>query len=291
MSIVVNTNTQSIFAQRALGKNTSNLQKSIEKLSTGSKINKAADDAAGLSISEKLTSQVRGLEKAKQNAGDGISMIQTAEGGLSVVHDNLQRIRELVVQSKNGTNGSSELDSIQREINERITTIEDIAGATKYNGNDLIKSASAKTLQIGADDSQTLSVGLDTIDVDVDDTASNTLGEGAIKLSSLHVGGSIKAQDGTTSSSTGSIANVDKMITNVSRMRSYLGAIQNSLESRVDYLDVAIENNSASRSRVKDVDIAKESSNMLKNQILQQSAATMLSQANSTPQLALNLLP
>jgi flagellin len=291
MSIVVNTNVQSIFGQRALSKNTLNLQKSVEKLSTGFRINKAADDAAGLSISEKLTSQVRGLEKAKQNAGDGISMVQTAEGGLSVVHDNLQRIRELVVQSKNGTNGSSELDSIQREINERVSTIEDIAGATKYNGSDLIKGASAKTLQVGADDSQTLTVSLDNIDIDVDDTASNTLGEGAIKLSSLHVGGSIKAQDGTTSSSTGSIANVDKMITNVSRMRSYLGAVQNSLESRVDYLDVAIENNSASRSRVKDVDIAQESSNMLKNQILQQSSAAMLSQANSTPQMALNLIP
>jgi flagellin len=291
MSIVVNTNTQSIFAQRALGRNTLNLQKSIEKLSTGSRINKAADDAAGLSISEKLTSQVRGLEKAKQNAGDGISMIQTAEGGLSVVHDNLQRIRELVVQAKNGTNSTSELDSIQREINERITTIDDIAGSTKYNSNNLIQSASAKTFQIGADDGQTLNVALDTIDIDIDDTAASTLGEGAIKLSSLHVGGSIKAQDGTTSAANGTIANVDSMITNVSKMRSYLGAVQNSLESRMDYLDVAIENNSASRSRVKDVDVAKESSNMLKNQILQQSAAQMLSQANSTPQLALNLLP
>ena len=291
MSIVVNTNIQSLFAQRALSKNTSNLQKSVEQLSTGSKINKAADDAAGLSISEKLTSQVRGLEKAKQNAGDGISMIQTAEGGLSVVHDNLQRIRELVVQSKNETNGSSELDSIQREINERVSTIDKIADSTKYNGNALIKGASAKSLQIGADDGQTLSVGLDTIDIDVSDTAANTLGEGAIKLSTLHVGGSIKAQDGSTATTTGTIANVDKMITNVSKMRSYLGAIQNSLESRMDYLDVAVENNSASRSRVKDVDVAKESSNMLKNQILQQSAASMLSQANSTPQLALNLLP
>jgi flagellin len=291
MSIVVNTNTQSIFAQRALGKNTSNLQKSIEKLSTGSKINKAADDAAGLSISEKLTSQIRGLEKAKQNAGDGISMIQTAEGALSIVHDNLQRVRELVVQAKNGTNSSAELDSIQREINERVSTIEDISGSTKYNGNALIKGATAKSLQIGADDGQTLSVKLNEIDIDVDKTAANSLGEGAIKLSALHVGGSIKAQDGTTSAATGSIANVDSMITNVSKMRSYLGAMQNSLESRVDYLDVAIENNSSSRSRVKDADVAAESSNMLKNQILQQSAASMLSQANSTPQLALNLLP
>jgi len=291
MSIVVNTNVQSIFAQRALSKNTLNLQKSVEKLSTGSKINKAADDAAGLSISEKLTSQIRGLEKAKQNAGDGISMIQTAEGALSVVHDNLQRVRELVVQSKNGTNSSAELDSIQREINERVSTIEDISGSTKYNGNALIKVASAKTLQIGADDGQTLSVKLDEIDIDVDKTSTNSLGEGAINLSALHVGGSIKAQDGTTSSANGSIANVDTMITNVSKMRSYLGAVQNSLESRVDYLDVAVESNSASRSRVKDVDVASESSNMLKNQILQQSAAAMLSQANSTPQMALNLLP
>jgi flagellin len=123
MGLTVNTNTQSIFAQRALSKNTLALQRSIEHLSTGYRINRAGDDAAGLSISEKMTSQVKGLDKAKQNSSDGISLIQTAEGALSVIQDNMQRIRELMVQGSNGTNGQSEQDALQREINERVTTI------------------------------------------------------------------------------------------------------------------------------------------------------------------------
>ena len=300
MAITVNTNIQSIFAQRALGKNTMNMQKSIEKLSTGFRINRAGDDAAGLSISEKLTAQVRGLEKAQQNIGDGISLVQTAEGGLAVIQDNLQRIRELVVQSTNGTNGTKEKDAIQREINERITTIEDVATATKFNGNALLIGGSNKTIQSGADNGQTTTITLspssanEGIDIDIDATTGNgQLSEGAsFALSALHIGGSVDAQDGTTSSATSSpLDDLDTMLNNVSRMRSYLGAIQNSLESKAEYVGVAKENAAASRSRVKDVDVAKESSIMLKNQILQQSSASMLSQANQTPQLALNLLP
>jgi len=290
MSLIISTNIQSLFAQRALGRNTVSLQRSIEKLSTGSKLNRAADDAAGLSISENLNSQIRGLEKARQNAGDGISFIQTAEGSLSVVHENLQRIRELVVQAKTGTNGGAEINSIQSEINERIKSIDEIAVATKYNGNFLIKGGSDTDIQVGADDGQVLAIKLTQVDIDINSTSTNSMGESAINLNSLHLGGTTTALDGT-STSNASIDHVNTMISNVSRMRSYLGAIQNSLESRVEYLDVAIENSSSSRSRVRDVDVAKESSLMLKNQILQQSAAAMLSQANSTPQLALNLLP
>jgi flagellin len=290
MSLIISTNIQSLFAQRALGRNTLSLQRSIEKLSTGSKLNRAADDAAGLSISENLTSQIRGLEKARQNAGDGISFIQTAEGSLSVVHENLQRIRELVVQAKTGTNGGAEINSIQSEINERIKSIDEIAAATKYNGNFLIKGGSDTDIQVGADDGQVLAIKLTQVDIDINSTSANSMGENALKLNSLHLGGTTTALDGS-STSNASIDHVNTMISNVSRMRSYLGAIQNSLESRVEYLDVAIENSSSSRSRVRDVDVAKESSLMLKNQILQQSAAAMLSQANSTPQLALNLLP
>jgi flagellin len=291
MSIIINTNIQSLFAQRALGRNTLNLQKSIEKLSTGSRINRASDDAAGLSISENLNSQIMGLEKARQNAGDGISFIQTAEGSLSVIQENLQRIRELVVQAKSETNGTTEIDSIQREVNERVKSIEEIALATKYNGNFLIQGGQDINLQVGADDGQVLVLKLTEINIDIDSTASNSLGDGSsFALSALHLGGSINAEDGS-SGDNASINDVDTMINNVSRMRSYFGAMQNSLESRVNFLDVAIENNSSSRSRVKDVDVAKESSSMLKNQILQQSAASMLSQANTTPQLALNLLP
>lgn len=300
MSIYVNTNTQSIFAQRALGKNTMNMQKSIEKLSTGFRINRAGDDAAGLSISEKLTAQVRGLEKAAQNIGDGISLIQTAEGGLAVIQDNLQRIRELVVQASNGTNGTKELDALQREVNERITAIDSIASATKFNGNALLKGGTTKTIQSGADNSQSTSITLTPgaagtgIDIDIDaTTAAGQLSENAgFALSALHLGGSINAEDGSTSSATTTpLDDLDTMLDNVSRMRSYLGAIQNSLESKAEYVNVAMENAAASRSRVKDVDVAKESSVLIRNQILQQSSASMLSQANQTPQLALSLLP
>ena len=298
MPIVVNTNVQSLFAQRALGSNAMHMQKSIEKLSTGLRINRAGDDAAGLSISEGLTSEIRGLEKAKQNAGDGISLVQTAEGALSIIQDNVQRIRELVVQATNGTNSSDEKDAIQREINERVTTIDDIAKATKFNGNALIKSASNVTLQTGSNNGETTSITLaggstaTGINIDIATTAAGSLGEtSAFTLTALHVGGSINAHDGSTSTVTSSaLTGVDHMIDNLSRMRSYLGAVQNSLESKTEYLNVAIENASSSRSRIRDVDVASESSALLKYQILQQSAATMLTQANSTPQIALNLL-
>ncbi len=309
MSITVNTNVQSLFSQRALGKNTMNMQKSLEKLSTGFRINRAGDDAAGLSISEGLTSEINGLNKAKQNIGDAISMVQTAEGGLSVIQDNVQRIRELVVQSQNGTNSRDELNSIQREINERVTTIDDIAKATQFNGNNLLKAGETghgnKTIQTGANNGESLTVTFAAgtaagIDVDISVTTAGSIGEGTtfalddLKVTdnnAASVGGQAAPGTGTSAATTTPLDDLDTMIGNLSRMRSYLGAVQNSLESRSEYVDVAIENASASRSRIRDVDVASESSVMLKNQILQQSAASMLSQANSTPQIAMNLLP
>jgi len=308
MSIYVNTNTQSIFAQRALGKNTANMQKSIEKLSTGFRINRAGDDAAGLSISEKLTAQVKGLDKAKQNIGDGVSLLQTADGALGVIQDNMQRIRELFVQGLNGTNGEKEKAAIQREINERITTIDDVAKATKFNGNSLLMGGSNYSVQSGADNGQTSTMnfasngGTDNVGIHIDidyDNATATdegyLNEGntvGFALDKLSIGSTSVAALGTgTTVTSGGLTEIDTMLDNLSRMRSYVGAMQNSLESKAEYVDVAMENAAASRSRVRDVDVAKESSVMLRNQILQQSSASMLSQANQTPQLALNLLP
>lgn len=309
MGLTVNTNIQSLFAQRALGGNTMGLQKSIEKLSTGFRINRAADDAAGLTISQKMTANIRGLEKAEQNAGDGISLVQTAEGSLGVIQDNLQRIRELKVQADNGTNGNDELDAIQNEINERITTIDSVAQATKFNGQALLYNAADKTLQTGADNGQTTTIALADggttagvgIDININAEANSAsdaehgqLAEGATNtfaLNKLHVGGTVKAQDNTIAAKTGTLGDLDTMIDNVSRMRSGLGATQNGLESKVEFLKVAKENMSASRSRIRDVDVASESSTMVKNQILQQASAAMLSQANGSPQIALGLLP
>jgi flagellin len=308
MSIVVNTNTQSLFAQRALRTNTMNLERNIEHLSTGYRINRAADDAAGLSIANKLTTQVRGLEKAMQNAGDGISLIQTAEGGLGIIQENLQRIRELVVQGINGTNGESEKAAIQREINERVQIIDDIAKATKFNNNALLIGGTSRTLQTGYANGETTTIALTAgsatatgIDIDVTFQAvggltdAGQLSEGntsGFALNEISVGStSVAAKDGSTTTVTSNgIGEIDTMIDNISRMRSYLGAMQNSLESKVDYLDTARENAMASRSRIQDVDVAKESSILAKNQILQQSAAAMLAQANAQPQIALQLL-
>ena len=308
MGLVVNTNTQSIFAQRALRTNTMNLERNIEHLSTGFRINRAADDAAGLSIANKLTTQVRGLEKAMQNAGDGISLIQTAEGGLGIIQENLQRIRELVVQGTNGTNGDSEKGAIQREINERVQIIDDIAKATKFNNNALLLNGTNKTLQSGYANGETttllLAAGSATasgIDIDVTHQAAGgltdagQLSEGnttGFALNEISVGStSVTAKDGSTTTATSNgVGEIDTMIDNISRMRSYLGAMQNSLESKIDYLDTARENALASRSRIQDVDVASESSMLAKNQILQQTASTMLAQANTQPQIALRLI-
>ena len=331
MGLVVNTNIQSLFAQRALSMNTYDMQRSIERLSTGFKINRAADDAAGLSISEKMTSEIKGLAKAKQNAADGISLIQTAEGALSVVQDNLQRIRELTVQALNGTNSSDELNAIQREINERVLTIDSIAKATKFNGitilynNDAAGDNQDIVLQTGAEAGQNTTISFESEDtantgIDIDVSAAEgggddeghliegTLATSAFALNKLKVtsnaASSVGAANGgggavdptetvirAINASKGALDQIDIVIGNVSRMRSYLGAVQNSLESKIEYVDVAHENVSSSRSRIKDVDIANESSVLVKNQILQQSAAAMLGQANAAPQIALDLLP
>ena len=312
-ALVVNTNTQSIFAQRALRRNTAGLQRNIEHLSTGYRINRAADDAAGLSIANKLTTTIKGLDKAKQNAGDGISLIQTAEGGLQVIQENLQRIRELVVQGNNGTNGTSEKDALQREINERVKVIDDISGSTKFNGISLLTANTASSadisLQTGANSGDTTTLIFRSeqsagngIEIDVSEVAdggSTDYGhfiEGATTGAALDrlqlSGASVNSYNYTTHTTnvTASIADVDIMIGNISRMRSYLGASQNALESKMEYMDVAMENASASRSRIQDVDVAYESSILVKNQILQQTASAMLSQANQTPQIALQLI-
>lgn len=324
--VVINTNTQSIFAQRALSINTLNLQRNIERLSTGFRINRAADDAAGLSISEKLTTRVQGYAKAKQNASDGISMAQTTEGSLGIVQENLQRIRELVVQGLNGTNSPKEVNAIQNEINERVQNIDDIATSTEFNGIQLLDGTTNRVLQTGSDAGQTTTLSFQSgvaaargVDIDVSLVAAGTvtndaghlvegLAAGAsfsldrihLTLATVDSVAAINAADPTlnrdivigTPAATNEIdlSDLDTIIDNVSRMRSEIGAVQNTLESRITYLDIARENAEASRSRIKDVDVALESSALIKNQVLQQSAAAMLSQANQIPSIALQLL-
>jgi flagellin len=302
MGIVVNTNTQSLFAQRALRQNTGMVQKSIEKLSTGYRINRAGDDDAGLSISQKMTTLIRGMDQAKRNIGDGVGMISTIDGALGTVQDNLQRIRELTVQALNGTNSNDERDAIQREVNERVTAINDMGTQATFNGVNLLKGTANITLQIGASDGNSLtmytSAGVSTgtgFRINYSSTTVGSLGEGTtLQLSAFTVGSAnVKTLSGNTSATAtaSALLNLDSMINNVSRMRSQVGAYENSLGSNMDYLDRYSESLRGARSRVQDVDVAAESADTSRAQILQQSAAAMLSQANATPQIALNLLP
>lgn len=274
MQLTVNTNTQSLFAQRALRFNTGNLQGNIERLSTGYRINRAADDAAGLSIANKLTTRIRGLEQAGKNAADGISLIQTMEGGLSVVQENLQRIRELVVQGINGTNGADEIDALQREINERVKIIDDIAQATKFNGTTLIynnTTAANITLQTGSDNGETSSIvlmsglsgaGSNTgIDIDITAQATGTSsddgfliegGTTGLSLDRIQLSGATVNSYGFvngdhSSNVAATVSQIDNMIDNVSRMKSYVGATQNALESKMEYMEIAMENAASAR--------------------------------------------
>ena len=300
MGVIINTNTQSLFAQRSLRKNTMMVGKSIERLSTGLRINRAGDDAAGLSITQKMTTLIRGMDQAKRNIGDGMAMISTIDGALATVQDNLQRIRELSVQAYNGINSQDELAAIQREINERVQAIDDMGTQATFNGVNLLDGTQDITLQIGAEDGNTLvmkTASGATTDVGfLVNFSTSTLGsigeDATITLSEFSIGSTgVASLSGTTVATANGLTQLDTMINNISRMRSTVGAYENSLQSNLEYLDRYAESLRGARSRIEDADIAAESSEVTKAQILQQSAATMLTQANSTPQLALNLLP
>lgn len=302
MALTIASNTQSLFAARAVSKNTLQLQRSVERMSTGLRINRAGDDAAGAAIADRMTAEIQGLAMAEQVAKDGISMAQTADAGLSAIQENLQRIRELFVQGSSGTMGSDEKDSIQREINARITTIGQIASTTKYNGSALLIAGTNKVLQTGAYNGETTTLTLAPsganagIDVDITATTGNgQLSEGsAVALDTLHIAGAaVDSQDGsyTATTANGDLDDIDAMIDNVARMRGELGAFSNALESKISFMSLHRESVTASRGRIRDLDVAAESANLVKSQILNEAATAMLAQANAIPQSALNLIP
>jgi flagellin len=258
MGIRINTNIEALNAQRNLSATGLQFGKSVEKLSSGLRINRAADDAAGLAISEKLRSQVRGLNQAGRNAQDAISMVQTAEGALNEVHSMLQRIRELAVQYANGTVDSDSQASIQSEVDELQSAISDIAAQTKFNGVDLLTGGADVDFQVGADAGQTLTVTFGDVDTSALDVSD--------------------------------IASVDTEIIAISTLRGTFGASQNRLEHTVSSISVAAENLAASESRIRDLDVAQEMVMFTKTQILQQAGVAILAQANQAPQSILALL-
>lgn len=266
--------------------------KSLEKLSSGYRINRAGDDAAGLAISEKMRGQIRGLDQATRNSQDGISLIQTAEGALNETHSILQRMRELVVQAGNeGTNEPEDLQSIQDEIDQLVDEIDGIAERTEFNGKTLLtgtyaNSGSGLTLQIGANTDQNIEITISSMKASGLGTIAS--GSGSVTLNDIDV---TKFGSGSGLISFDDQLNaIDAAITTVSEERSNLGAYQNRLEHTINNLSNASENLSAAESRIRDVDMAKEMMEFTKNNILSQAATAMLAQANSMPQQVLQLL-
>ena len=271
--MVVQHNLSAMNTNRQMGTVTSALSKSTEKLSSGYRINRAADDAAGLSISEKMRSQIRGLNKASSNAEDGISLIQVAEGALNESHSILQRMNELATQAANNTNTSSDRSAIQQELTQLTSELDRIYSTTQFNTMNLLDGDfTGKSLQVGALSGQVISVSIKSMKA-----SALGIGYNAIKVSSNAVAGQ-------------SMSLIQKAINRVSEERSKLGAIQNRLEHTINNLDTTSENTSAAESRIRDTDMATEMVEYSKNNILAQAGQSMLSQANQQTQGVLSLL-
>jgi len=277
MAMVINTNVASLNAQRNLSRSQESMTQSLQRLSTGLRINSAKDDAAGLAITEKLTTQIRGMNVAIRNSNDGISLAQTAESSLVEVSNNLQRIRELAVQSKNATNSASDRTALDNEVQELISEIGRIGSSANFNGVKLLDgsagTAGVLTFQVGA-------AATDTVDVDLSGADISALTGITATAGSVTTAGAANTL----------IGNVDTALDAVNTARAQLGAVQNRFSSVVASLGNSVEAASASRSRVQDADFAAETASMTKSQILQQAGVAMLSQANSMPQAVLSLL-
>lgn len=286
--MIINTNMASLNAQRNLGISNNTVQKSLERLSSGFRINRAADDAAGLAISEKMRAQIKGLNQAVRNAQSGISLIQTAEGALNETHSILQRMRELAVQAANGTNTSGatgDKAKIQEELNALAKEITRISDTTEFNTMKLFTGTFASgaggkdlTFHVGANKDQSVAIRMNKMDA-----TTLAVGTGAAEAT-------VAIDVIASGAANTAIKTIDDAIQTVSTQRSKLGAMQNRLEHTIANLNVAAENLTSSESVIRDVDMAKEMSNFTKNQILSQAGVAMLAQANQAPQGILKLL-
>jgi flagellin len=274
MGLRVNTNIASINAQRNVAGVTTRLQKNFQKLSTGLRISGAADDAAGLAISERLRAQVRSLAQASRNANDGISLVQVGEGALNEVSNILVRLREISVQAANGSSSTADKDTLNEEFQSLINEINRIGLSTEFNGIKLLDgSSSSVSFQVGIN----TTANVDVLNITLTAALSTTLGLSALNIGSV----------GSTSTA---ITSIDTAINQVSALRGRFGALQNRLQSTIANLGVAYESLSAAESRIRDVDVAFETAELTRNSILQQAAISILGQANAQPQAALALL-
>jgi flagellin len=273
MGLRVNTNIASLNAQRNLGLSTGKLNRSLERLSSGLRITRAADDAAGLAISERFRAEIRSLAQAERNANDGVSLLQIAEGALNETSGILVRLRELAVQSANGTLGQGERDALNDEFQAQIAEIDRIAAVTEFNGTTVLNTTGTSiTFQVGSDNTTN-----DQITVTGVDATASGIGVSAFDISSLS--GAQAALSGLTTA-----------INTVASLRGQFGAAQNRLESAIRSIQIAIENTSAAESRIRDVDVASETAELTKNQVLQSAGISVLAQANLSTQAVLQLL-
>lgn len=280
MAQVINTNIMSLNAQRNLNTSATSLATSIQRLSSGMRINSAKDDAAGLAISERFTTQIRGLDVATRNANDGISLAQTAEGALGKVGDSLQRMRELAVQARNSTNSDADKNSLDKEFKELASEIQRVLAGTKFNGKAILGSAAGSlNFQVGANTTSN-----DVITITSSNMTTNT-DITAVTGSAVTIGSTANfAALGTV------IDNIDTALDTINAERATFGASQNRFEAVISNLQVSVENQSAARGRIMDADFAVETSNLSRAQILQQAGTAMVAQANQLPQGVLSLL-
>ncbi len=282
MSIVVNTNVSALMAQRNLNSATNLLNTSIERMSSGLKVNRAADDAAGLSIATTMNTKIRGSEVAQSNIQQGINVLQTAEGYLSGITDNINRIRDLATQAANGINSTDSRQAIIKEVNARVDEINKQAGSAEFNGVKLLDGTSLSSgmrLQVGADADATNNSITVSSSVFANATAS------AIGLKTA-----ISSAFTDAASAASFLTECDSALKDITARRADIGAFQNRLSANYDSLGISIENLTASKSTIMDTDVAKEASKLTKAQILQQASVSLLAQANQTPSIALSLL-
>ncbi|MEM0911147.1 MAG: flagellin [Pseudomonadota bacterium] len=277
MSLFVNTNIAALNAQRQLFDSGNALNKSFERLSSGSRINSAADDAAGLQISEKLTAQINGLNAAVRNANDGISLTQVAEGALGETTTALQRIRQLAIQAQNGINSDADRTALNSEVSSLLLEISRIATATQFNGQSIFDGTYNAAFLVGANAGANVTVDLRAANIPTSGFSATGLGIAAVAVD-------------TSANASNALATIDGALSAVGSIRADLGAIENRFQSSIRNIANVSENLSSARSRIQDADFAAETANLTKNQILQQASLSVLSQANQRPQIALSLL-
>ena len=281
MPLVINTNVSSLNAQRSLSRNTTALGKSLEKLSSGFRINRAGDDAAGLQISEILRGQIRGSKKALENTQSGLNVLQIADGSMEMITENIQRIRELAVQAANDTNGAAQRVAINQEIDARRADIDRIAEASQFNGSVLLNGSEGTALDFVLQVGPNGAANADEIDI------SASFADARVANIGLTIATGVITDNPTAQTYLGL---VDTALATINAQRATIGSFMNRLESAANNLMNGIENLSAAESQIRNVDVAAESAEMTRNQILQQASSTILAQANQSPQLALQLL-